>query len=370
MQTGRTRMPTPAAPRKCNPMKSPLIAVAIPQSGPHAAFGEQIRTGVLAALPVVNALQPPDSRFEANFFDDACEVKRAVNIARQIVPERPVAVIGHVCSDTSMAASAIYGQAGIPMITPASSSEALTAQGHAHLFRVAAREGEQAAVIAAYIGERYPHALVGMVREDDYSGIGHAARVAAALTSRGVRVGAPLVADYARLDTISDALRQTAPEIVFYGGHDAALLGKLIVSLRKAGYRGQIISNDGAQQMELWHSSLGLAEGVIFAFEQDYRNRSDASEAVRRIAETGSSAEGFALNAYACVEIVHQAFIAASDSRPCHPGGGAGNIADSLHRHTFATCRGAIRFDSRGEMLNTPGALFVWHAGRISAWTP
>ncbi len=68
--------------------------------------------------------------------DDACEPEQAKAAARQLVSEGAIIVVGHVCSSASLAASKIYEEAGIIMISPASTNSNITDDGGPNVFRV------------------------------------------------------------------------------------------------------------------------------------------------------------------------------------------------------------------------------------------
>ena len=101
-------------------------------------MGEQNKRGVEAAVDEINArggLLGQTVRVIVG--DDACDSAQAVAVANKLVHDGVVFVAGHYCSHTSIAASRVYEQRGILMISPASTNPKLTNEGGDNVFRVA-----------------------------------------------------------------------------------------------------------------------------------------------------------------------------------------------------------------------------------------
>jgi len=135
------------------------IGVAAPFTGPAAAYGEQVWAGISAYVHTVNAAGGLNGRqIDLVKGDDACEPKQAVQVANRFVDQDKVnAVIGHHCSATSLPASNVYHDAGILMMTYASTASVLTERGLENVFRACGRDDQQA-VIAADFTTRTPTA--------------------------------------------------------------------------------------------------------------------------------------------------------------------------------------------------------------------
>lgn len=111
------------------------IAVAIPaSSAPDAAL--EILRGVAQAQTEINdAGGIQGTPLKVLMADDANNPQTATKLADALVDQKDVlAVIGHFSSDTSLAASAIYQQAGLVMMSPTSTSVALSSVGD-YIFR-------------------------------------------------------------------------------------------------------------------------------------------------------------------------------------------------------------------------------------------
>lgn len=138
------------------------IGVAGPMTGPVAPFGEQVKRGAEMAVADINARGGVLGKMLAlEIADDACDPKLAVAVANQLPRKKAVFVAGHVCSSSSIAASAVDNEAGILQITPGSTTPALTDEaaekGWTNVFRTGGRDDAQGKAIL-YLAN--PHARI------------------------------------------------------------------------------------------------------------------------------------------------------------------------------------------------------------------
>mgnify|MGYP003694717023 CR=1 FL=1 len=103
------------------------IAVVGPITGSNAALGEQMTRGAKMAVADINAKGGVlGKKLNLILADDACDPKQAVAAANDVVGKKVVFVAGHYCSSSSIPASAVYNEAGVLQMTPASTNPALT----------------------------------------------------------------------------------------------------------------------------------------------------------------------------------------------------------------------------------------------------
>src|SRR3546814_16761420 len=65
-------------------------------------------------------------KLEAVTMDDACEPKQAPVVANRVVNDNIHYVVGHVCSGATIAATDIYNNNGVLMISPSATSPLVT----------------------------------------------------------------------------------------------------------------------------------------------------------------------------------------------------------------------------------------------------
>ena len=106
------------------------IAVAGPLTGLNTFRGEQIQRGAQQDVADINlAGGVLGQKVRLIVGDDSCDPQQAVALAHKLVSDGVVFVAGHVCSHSSIPASAVYHDNGVLMISPASTNPKLTDAG-------------------------------------------------------------------------------------------------------------------------------------------------------------------------------------------------------------------------------------------------
>src|SRR4051812_15649422 len=94
-----------------------------PVSGPSAHLGKDNENGAKMAVEELNAkgfkIDGKPVKFVLQLEDDASDPKQGTAVAQKLVDAKVNGVIGHLNSGTSIPASKIYYDAGIPQISPA-----------------------------------------------------------------------------------------------------------------------------------------------------------------------------------------------------------------------------------------------------------
>src|SRR5450830_424986 len=113
-----------------------------PLTGPVAHLGKDIQNGALMAIDELNAegamIGGKKVKFELVSEDDGGDPKQATAAAQKLVDNKVNGVIGHMNSGTTIPASKIYYDAGIPQISPSATNPKYTRQGFNTAFRVMA----------------------------------------------------------------------------------------------------------------------------------------------------------------------------------------------------------------------------------------
>ena len=168
------------------------IAVVGPITGSNAAIGEQMTRGARMAVEDINAKGGVlGKKLVLEIADDACDPKQAVAAANDVVGKGVVFVDGHYCSSASIPASAVYHEAGVLQITPASTNPALTddaaKKGWNNVFRVCGRDDAQGAVAGKYLADHYKGKKIAIIHDKTAYGKGLADETKKAATSSAPR---------------------------------------------------------------------------------------------------------------------------------------------------------------------------------------
>ena len=132
----------------CGGKSEPVIKVGFsgPLTGDQAPLGEDMMHGAQLAIDQANARGEviPGFKLQLAAMDDQRSPTQAVTVAKKLVSDPDiVAVIGHLNSNCTMPASAVYHQARILNISPASSNPQISRQGFDTFYRTSATDDMQ-----------------------------------------------------------------------------------------------------------------------------------------------------------------------------------------------------------------------------------
>jgi len=120
-------------------------------TGPIAQFAAPFTFAWGAAMDDLNAMGD-DYVFEVIEADSGCDGQTAATAAQSLIDAGVVAVAGAACSGASMGANAVLSAAGVPMISYASTSPALTDDtAYPHFYRIVPSDALQGAAAADMI---------------------------------------------------------------------------------------------------------------------------------------------------------------------------------------------------------------------------
>lgn len=165
--------------------------------------------------------------FEVEMFveDDRCTGDDATTVANRIASDpQVVAVVGHICSGATIAASNVYEEARIAMMSPSATAAEVTARGLTVINRVAPLDSVQGVYDANYIYKILGARKLAALHDNDTYGLGLARAVADEFT----RLGGEVVA-FEGIDVESQDYRPVltplvalGPEVIFFGGYEQA----------------------------------------------------------------------------------------------------------------------------------------------------
>jgi branched-chain amino acid transport system substrate-binding protein len=335
------------------------IAVVGSMTGSLAEAGDEVKRGAALAAKDINAAGGVNGRkIVLSIEDDACDPKQAVSVANHVVGEQIALVDGHSCSGGSIAASPVYADYGVFMMTPASVNSKLTdaafAKGWPTIMRFYARDDTQGKMVGAWMADRYRDKKIAFVHDKSTYGKNLADQVKANLNAAGVReilyVGInPGEKDYT---AIVGKLKAIGAEVLYYGGYPTE--GGLI--LRQAADQGakfQMVATP-----EFWSIAGSAGEGTLFPSPHNPEDLETAKHVVDEFRATGYEPTGFTLFSYATVQA-----LAEGVRRAGKVDGGV--IAHALRTgDPVDTVFGPVAFDAKGDVEGMTYEMNVWRDGR------
>ncbi|HIF13597.1 MAG TPA: hypothetical protein EYQ82_11490 [Dehalococcoidia bacterium] len=220
------------------------IGMLSPETGPIAQFAPGFADAADVALAEINTAYP-DFTFELIVLDSGCDGTQAATAAQSLIDAGVSAIVGAACSGATLGAIAVAAPAGIPMLSYASTSPAITtANDDGRLFRIVPSDAQQAEAlvdVVAHAGASNPAVLA--MTNDYGAGLGDnfAANWSGSVCSQ---VG------YDPTEGSYDA--STLAQAVVDGGCDSVVLmsygtdgAAIVEALIGQGFSGQIFGGDG-----------------------------------------------------------------------------------------------------------------------------
>lgn len=196
-----------------------------PLSGPQAHNGKDVENGVRLAIEDLNAqklvIGGKQIKFEIQAEDDAADPKQGTAVAQKFCDEKVAGVIGHFNSGTSIPASRIYNECGIPHLTTATNPN-LTKPGYKTTYRILANDNALGGILANYAGNTLKLKKVAII--DDRTAYGQG--VAEVFKKTALASGMAVVSEQYTTDKTTDfmailtTIKSKAPDAIFFGGSD------------------------------------------------------------------------------------------------------------------------------------------------------
>ena len=334
------------------------IGFANPLTGPYAVSGNRNRAAVELAVEDLNrggGVLGHEVRVVAA--DDACGVEQAVAAARELAAAGVRAVVGHMCSHSSLMAAGIYEAADVPMISPSSTHPRLTEEGRRNVFRLIGRDDRQGDLAGDFLAEHWGDDEIAVLHDGSTYGEGLAARTRQRLRQRGVMEAlydayAPGEEDYSAL---AARLERAGIDVLYIGGYgpDAALI---LRAVRERGDGLQLIGGDGLGMEEFWAVAGPAGEGTIFSSRRDVRQLPEAAAVLARFRARGLGRRAGGIGAYAAVQVWAQAVERAGSFD-------SAAVAGALRRGRYETVLGRVAFDDKGDLEDAGWDWQVWTDG-------
>ncbi len=335
------------------------LGVGGPMTGPNAAFGAQLKTGVEQAVADINAAGGIlGQKVELFVGDDASKPEQGKSAANKFISDGVKYVVGHFNSGVSIPTSTDYEEAGVLQISPASTNPTFTERKLWNTFRTCGRDDQQGSVAGQYIVKNFKGKKVAIVHDKTPYGKGLADETQKAINKGGVKEVLyegvnPGEKDYSALVS---KLKAQGVDLLYFGGlHPEA--GLLVRQMRDQGLKTVLFSGDGIADKEFWTIAGPGAAGTLMTFGPDPRNNPAAKDIVAAFKAKGIDPEGYVLYSYAATQVVKQAAEAAKSVDPK-------KLAEKMHSGmTFNTVLGPLTFDKKGDITKLDYVVYGWKDG-------
>lgn len=360
---------TPAPEPPAEILEKPAITVTIghvaPMTGHLAHLGKDHENGAALAIEDLNdeKLEIGGARvhFVLRSEDDLADFVLGSVAARKLAAEKVNGVVGHLNSGSTQPATRIYHDAGIPLVTAASTTPSITRQGFSNVFRVIANDDQQGRGLGAFAIRLAGAKRVVILNDHTLYGRGLAERFQQAVTAAGAKVTYVETFQDAKSDfsaTLEKVKFQNAG-LVFFAGMDvqAALLLKQASAM---GIKARFMSGDGACSLELISLAGAASEGYLCSKPGQPPNAMPKGEAFegRYKFKFNQEIQLYAPYAYDAVMTLVSAMRRADSTLP-------ERYLPELAKTDFPGVTDRVYFDRRGDLQDAAISLYQVRNGKL-----
>ncbi len=344
------------------------IGHVAPMSGAIAHLGKDNENGARMAIEDLNAkgvkIGGKLVKLVLVAEDDAADPKQGTAAAQKLVDSKVNGVIGHLNSGTSIPASKIYSDAGIPQISPSSTNPKFTRSGYKTTFRVVADDVQLGGTLGRYAVNTVKGKAIAVIDDRTAYGQGLAEEFEKAVKAAGgTLVGHEFTTDKATdFMSILTTLKAKKPDVVFFGGVDA-VAGPMIRQMKSLGINAKFIGGDGICTTELAKlAGDAMADGQVICAEaggvEGQQKKGMEDFYARYKTRFNTDVQVYAPYVYDAVNVMVDAMVRANSSEP-------GKYLPELSKTAgYKGVTGSISFDSKGDIKNGALTLYTYKGGK------
>jgi len=241
-----------------------------PLTGSYAADGNDIANGTRAAIAAIEQEGgiPGYDKIELFAEDTACDPRQAVAAANKLINEKVVGVVGAYCSSATIPASETLDEAGIPMLTPASTSEKVTERGLPYMFRVCGRDDDQSVAAIKFMKDVLGAKTIFIVDDKTTYSQGLADNVEKLAQKDGLKVIAHDHVNQGDKDfsAVLTKIKEAGPDVFYMSLQNSASGALMLIQAKRTGLKAAIIGQDAVYHPQLMEIAKDAAEGAYLTF--------------------------------------------------------------------------------------------------------
>ena len=344
------------------------IGHVAPMSGAIAHLGKDNEYGARLAIEEINAkgvsINGKKVKFELVAEDDAADPKQGTAAAQKLVDAKVSGVIGHLNSGTTIPASKIYSDAGIPQISPSSTNPKYTRQGYKTTFRVVADDVHLGGTLGRYAVNELKGKTIAVIDDRTAYGQGVAEEFEKAVKAAGGNVvGHEFTTDKATdFMPILTTLKGKKPDIIFFGGMDA-VGGPMMKQMKSLNIKAKFMGGDGVCTTEMIKlAGDALGDGQVVCAEAggvDGALKKGMDEFnVKFKKRFNDDVKLYSPYVYDAVYVMVDAMQRAKSTEP------AKYLPELAKTTGFKGVTGTISFDAKGDIKNGALTLYTFKAGK------
>jgi branched-chain amino acid transport system substrate-binding protein len=343
------------------------IGSVAPITGSDAHMGKDNENGARMAVDDLNAkgttIGGKKVKFQLLAEDDASDPKQATAAAQKLVDANVAVVIGHLNSGTTIPASRIYSNAGIPQISPSATNPKYTQQGFKTAFRVVANDAQLGQVLGQYAVKTLGGKSIAVI--DDRTAYGQG--VADEFTKGVKAAGGTIVASQYTSNKATDfnsiltSIKSKKPDIIFFGGMDA-VGGPMMRQMKQLGINAKFMGGDGICTGSL----AGLAGDALGENQVVCAEAGGVPEARKKGVEDFRAAykKRFGIDVVYTAAYAYDATFAAVEAMKKAGSTEPAKYLPELTKISYPGITGTIAFDAKGDIKDGTLTLYTYKGGK------
>jgi len=340
-----------------------------PVSGAIAHLGKDNESGARLAIEELNAkgikIGGKAVKFELLAEDDAADPKQGTAAAQKLVDSKVNGVIGHLNSGTTIPASKIYSDAGIPQVSPSATNPKYTRNGYKTAFRVVADDVHLGGTLGRYAVNTLKGKSIAVIDDRTAYGQGVAEEFEKAVKAAGGNlVGHEFTTDKATdFMAILTTLKAKKPDVVFFGGMDA-VAGPMLRQMKALGINAKFMGGDGICTADLAKlAGDAMADNQVYCAEaggvEGAQKKGMDDFKARFSKRFGYDVQIYAPYVYDAVNVMADAMVRAGSAQPA-------KYLPELAKSNYKGVTGTIAFDEKGDIKNGALTMFTYKGGKRS----
>ena len=341
-----------------------------PTSGGIAHLGKDNELGARMAIAELNAkgvmIGGKKAKFELLAEDDAGDPKQGTAAAQKLADAKVNGVIGHLNSGTTIPASKIYFDAGIPQISPSATNPKYTRNGYKTAFRVVADDVHLGGTLGKYAATTLKGKSIVVIDDRTAYGQGVADEFEKGVKSAGGKViGREFTNDKATdFSAILTSLKSKKPDVIFFGGMDA-VAGPMLRQMKQLGIEAKFVGGDGICTGDLPKLAAGtIADNQVYCAEaggvEGESKKSMEAFKVKFKEQYKLDVQIYAPYVYDAVNVLVAAMVKAGSAEP------AKYLPVLAKTEGYKGVTGTITFDNKGDIKNGALTMYTYLGGTRS----
>jgi len=243
------------------------VGFAGPMTGAQAHYGKDFQNGITLAVEDMNATKPviggKPVHFVLDSADDQADPRTGTTVAQKLVDDGIKGMLGHFNSGTTIPASRIYANAGIPQIAMATAPE-YTQQGFKTTFRMMTSDTQQGSVAGTFAVKNLGLKKIVVIDDRTAYGQGLADEFSKAAKAAGGNIIDREYTNDKAVDfkSVLTKAKAMAPDLVYFGGADSQA-APMVKQMKSLGIKAPLMGGEMVHTPTFLQIAGDAANGTV-----------------------------------------------------------------------------------------------------------